>query len=257
MSRYNNQVKGISDEGVRLHGNSCMELLVVYYCLLFWIVAVICPEVPMASGSDLSVSCNHQSYQLYWFRQQHPGEVPVPLLHTYGPGDDSAFRYPGTSDRVSVTSEGTLVIRNASEEDENFYYYCAAKDQAGEILFRNVSKPKRKALPERCSCTLPVMVSIALGLLLLMLSHALIYTAYVLKSKDSKKQLERLFPNMDEAKQTRRKCGAQKAVSQVQCERSFSALKRIKSHLRSTMTQEHLKVFMLMLVEKSGHDIDI
>ena len=39
-------------------------------------------------------------------------------------------------------------------------------------------------------------------------------------------------------------------VSQVQCERSFSALKRIKSRLRSTMTQEHLEAFMLMSVEK-------
>ena len=40
-------------------------------------------------------------------------------------------------------------------------------------------------------------------------------------------------------------------VSQVQCERSFSALKRIKSRLRSTMTEEHLEAFMLMSVEKS------
>ena len=40
-------------------------------------------------------------------------------------------------------------------------------------------------------------------------------------------------------------------VSQVQCERSFSALKRIKSRLRSTMTQEHLEAFMLMSVEKN------
>lgn len=39
-------------------------------------------------------------------------------------------------------------------------------------------------------------------------------------------------------------------VSQVACERSFSALKRIKSRLRSTMTQEHLDAFMLMSVEK-------
>jgi len=33
-------------------------------------------------------------------------------------------------------------------------------------------------------------------------------------------------------------------------ERSFSALKRIKSRPRSTMTQEHLEAFMLMYVEK-------
>ena len=39
-------------------------------------------------------------------------------------------------------------------------------------------------------------------------------------------------------------------VSQVACERSFSTLKRIKSRLRSTMTQEHLEAFMLMSVEK-------
>lgn len=39
-------------------------------------------------------------------------------------------------------------------------------------------------------------------------------------------------------------------VSQVACERSFSALKRIKSRLRSTMTQEHLEAFMLMSVER-------
>ena len=40
-------------------------------------------------------------------------------------------------------------------------------------------------------------------------------------------------------------------VSQVACERSFSALKRIKTRLRSTMTQEHLEAFMLMSVEKN------
>ena len=40
-------------------------------------------------------------------------------------------------------------------------------------------------------------------------------------------------------------------VSQVACERSFSALKRIKGRLRSTMTQEHLEAFMLMFVEKA------
>ncbi|CAM1326312.1 Uncharacterised protein r2_g3529 [Pycnogonum litorale] len=39
-------------------------------------------------------------------------------------------------------------------------------------------------------------------------------------------------------------------VSKVACERSFSALKRIKNRLRSTMTQEHLEAFMLMSVEK-------
>ena len=39
-------------------------------------------------------------------------------------------------------------------------------------------------------------------------------------------------------------------VSQVACARSFSALKRIKNRLRSTMTQEHLEAFMLMSVEK-------
>ena len=39
-------------------------------------------------------------------------------------------------------------------------------------------------------------------------------------------------------------------VAQVACERSFSALKRIKTRLRSTMTQEHLEAFMLMSVEK-------
>ena len=39
-------------------------------------------------------------------------------------------------------------------------------------------------------------------------------------------------------------------VSQVACERSFSVLKRIKTRLRSTMTQEHLEALMLMSVEK-------
>jgi len=39
-------------------------------------------------------------------------------------------------------------------------------------------------------------------------------------------------------------------VSQATCERSFSALKRIKNRLRSTTTQEHLEAFMLMSVEK-------
>ncbi|PIK53410.1 hypothetical protein BSL78_09693 [Apostichopus japonicus] len=39
-------------------------------------------------------------------------------------------------------------------------------------------------------------------------------------------------------------------VSQVACEHSFSALKRIKNRLRSTMTQEHIEAFMLMSVEK-------
>jgi len=39
-------------------------------------------------------------------------------------------------------------------------------------------------------------------------------------------------------------------VSQVTCERAFSALKRIKSHLRSTTTQEQLEAFKLMSVEK-------
>lgn len=38
-------------------------------------------------------------------------------------------------------------------------------------------------------------------------------------------------------------------VPQVACERSFSALKRIKNRL-STMTQEHLEEFMLMSVQK-------
>ena len=40
-------------------------------------------------------------------------------------------------------------------------------------------------------------------------------------------------------------------VSQVACERSFSFLKRIKTRLRSTMTQDHLEAFMLMSTEKS------
>ena len=40
-------------------------------------------------------------------------------------------------------------------------------------------------------------------------------------------------------------------VSQVACERSFSALRRIIGRLRSTMTQEHLEAFMLMFVEKA------
>ena len=41
-------------------------------------------------------------------------------------------------------------------------------------------------------------------------------------------------------------------VSQVtyEYERSFFALRRVKSRLRSTMTQEHLEAFMLMSVEK-------
>lgn len=39
-------------------------------------------------------------------------------------------------------------------------------------------------------------------------------------------------------------------VTQVACERSFSVLKRIKSRLRSTQSQEHLEAFMLMTTEK-------
>ena len=39
-------------------------------------------------------------------------------------------------------------------------------------------------------------------------------------------------------------------VSQVACEQSFSALKRIKSHLHSTMTQEHVEAFIVVSVEK-------
>jgi len=39
-------------------------------------------------------------------------------------------------------------------------------------------------------------------------------------------------------------------VSQVTCERSFSALKRIKSRLRSTTTHEHHEACMLMSIEQ-------
>ena len=41
-------------------------------------------------------------------------------------------------------------------------------------------------------------------------------------------------------------------MSQVTYERPFSALRRIKSRLRSTMTQEHFEGFMLMSVEKKN-----
>jgi len=43
-------------------------------------------------------------------------------------------------------------------------------------------------------------------------------------------------------------------VSQVTCQQSFSALKRIKSDLRSTITQHHLEAFMLMSIEKGTLD---
>jgi hypothetical protein len=39
------------------------------------------------------------------------------------------------------------------------------------------------------------------------------------------------------------------SVTQVQCERSFSKLKIIKTRLRNTMTDEHLETFMLMAME--------
>ena len=40
------------------------------------------------------------------------------------------------------------------------------------------------------------------------------------------------------------------AVTQVECERSFSTLKFVKSRLRSNITQEHLEALMLMYMEK-------
>jgi hypothetical protein len=47
------------------------------------------------------------------------------------------------------------------------------------------------------------------------------------------------------------------SVTQVTCERSFSALKIIKSRIRSLMTQEHLEAFMLMKCEyETVHKID-
>lgn len=39
-------------------------------------------------------------------------------------------------------------------------------------------------------------------------------------------------------------------VTQVASERSFSILKYIKTRLRSTMSNEHLETFMLMVIEK-------
>ena len=40
------------------------------------------------------------------------------------------------------------------------------------------------------------------------------------------------------------------AVSTAHCERSFSALKRIKSYLRSTMTQQRLVNLAILSIEK-------
>ena len=40
------------------------------------------------------------------------------------------------------------------------------------------------------------------------------------------------------------------AVTQVECERSFSFLKIIKSRLRSIMGQERLEALMLMSIER-------
>ena len=40
------------------------------------------------------------------------------------------------------------------------------------------------------------------------------------------------------------------AVSTLQCERSFSALKRIKTFLRSTMSEQHLTDLALLSIEK-------
>ena len=40
------------------------------------------------------------------------------------------------------------------------------------------------------------------------------------------------------------------AVSTAHCERSFSALKRIKSYLRSTMTQKRLVELAILSIEK-------
>ena len=39
------------------------------------------------------------------------------------------------------------------------------------------------------------------------------------------------------------------SVTQVSCERSFSALKVIKSRIRSLLSQDHLEAFMLMKCE--------
>lgn len=39
-------------------------------------------------------------------------------------------------------------------------------------------------------------------------------------------------------------------VTQVTCEKSFSALKYIKNQLRNTKSNEHLETFMLMAIEK-------
>ncbi|XP_028646077.1 uncharacterized protein LOC114641141 [Erpetoichthys calabaricus] len=99
-------------------------------------------------GSDVSVFCEHTNSTIYWFRLQHPAELPVPVLHTYGPDDENTFRYPGTSDRFSVTTDGTLVIVNATEEDKNSYYYCVEKDKNCEIFFRNITNTSRKNKPE-------------------------------------------------------------------------------------------------------------
>ena len=40
------------------------------------------------------------------------------------------------------------------------------------------------------------------------------------------------------------------AVTQVECERSFSLLKIIKSRLRSMLSQEQLEAFMLLSIER-------
>ncbi|XP_039591376.1 uncharacterized protein LOC120514840 [Polypterus senegalus] len=125
-----------------------MDINGFLHCASVWILwhGFLCAPLLSfySSGSDVSVFCEHTNTTIYWFRLQHPAELPVPLLHTYGPGDNSVFRNLGTSDRFSVTPDGTLVIGNATEEDKNSYYYCVEKDKKCEIIFRNVTNPSRK-----------------------------------------------------------------------------------------------------------------
>ena len=48
------------------------------------------------------------------------------------------------------------------------------------------------------------------------------------------------------------------AVSSAECERSFSALKRIKTYLRSTMTEQRLTDLAILSIEKElANDISL
>ena len=45
------------------------------------------------------------------------------------------------------------------------------------------------------------------------------------------------------------------AVSTAECERSFSALKRVKTYLRTTMTEKRLTDIALLSIERSLSDV--